>query len=124
MNDLYPLLETVKKLKGRGLKVVVLGPIIEYSQSLPRILAQQNAKEKLLNTRNYNEIAKVDSKFSSTLESENIVYYSVLQAMCSNERNCLTLQSGMPIQFDYGHLTSEGAKLVLTTTELFQSIRP
>lgn len=124
MNDLDPLLETVKKLKGRGLKVVVLGPIIEYSQSLPRILAQLNATEKLLNTRNYNEIAKVDNKFSSALENEDIVYYSVLHAMCRDERHCLTLQSGMPIQFDYGHLTSGGAKLILTTTELFQSIRP
>lgn len=114
ITDLEPLLKAIEKLQSRGLEVVVLGPIVEYSQSLPRLLAQLNAEEKLISSRKYSSIAKIDNEFSNALIAKNVKYFSILKSICIDSENCITVHNNKPIQFDYGHLTSEGASLVLS----------
>ncbi|AMJ94142.1 lipopolysaccharide modification acyltransferase [Alteromonas stellipolaris] len=113
LNDLKPLLETIKNLESRGLTIVVLGPILEYSQPLPRLLAQPNSKEKIMNSSMYDSIAKIDSKFSNALTIEGVEYFSILKTICTDKSKCITVSQNSPIQFDYGHLTTKGAELVL-----------
>jgi len=119
MKDLNPLLKTVDKLIARGLEVIVLGPIVEYSQSLPRILAQPSAEERLVASRKYSSIIKIDAKFSAALAGSGAGYYSIIKSMCVDSKNCITVHNNEPIQFDYGHLTSKGAELILLRSEAF-----
>lgn len=122
MSDLKPLLKTIEKFQSRGMKVLVLGPIVEYTQPLPRLLAQTNTEKKLINSSMYGSISKIDTKFNNALTTEGVEYYSVLKSICEDKSHCITLHQNEPIQFDYGHLTSKGAELVLPQLGLFQNM--
>ncbi|MDP2596923.1 acyltransferase family protein [Alteromonas stellipolaris] len=120
IDDLEPLLSAVEKLQSRGLEVVVLGPIIEYSQALPRLLAKTSAGETLVSSRKYSSISKIDSKFNAALSAKGFKYYSILKSICIDNTNCITTHNNEPIQFDYGHLTPKGAELILSHIEAFR----
>ncbi|WP_339350161.1 acyltransferase family protein [uncultured Alteromonas sp.] len=111
--DLEPLLRVIEMLQSRGLKVVILGPIVEYSQALPRLLAKTSADERIVVSQKYDSISSIDSRFNSALADRGIEYYSILRSICIDSKNCITVHNNEPIQFDYGHLTSAGAKLIL-----------
>jgi hypothetical protein len=119
MKDLNPLLKTVDKLSSRGIEVIVLGPIVEYTQPLPRLLAQPSAEERLVTSRKYSSIIKIDARFSAALAGRGAEYYSIINSMCLDSKNCITVHNNEPIQFDYGHLTSKGAEIILLRTEVF-----
>ena len=91
----------------------MFGPIIEYTQPLPRILAHSDYEEKLVRTRKYDFIENIDAEFKSKLSDRNVNYKSILQNICATAADCKTLVEGKPMQFDYGHLTQEGS-LMLT----------
>ena len=113
MDDLSWLLRTLDQIEGTRAEVTVFGPIIEYTQPLPRILAHSDHEEKLVRTRKYDFIQKIDAEFESKLSNRNIRYKSVLDSICASAADCKTLVNGKPLQFDYGHLTLEGATKIL-----------
>ena len=114
MDDLSWLLKTLDQIEGTKAEVTVFGPIIEYTQPLPRILAHSDFEEKLVRTRKYDFIEKIDAEFEDKLSDRNIEYKSVLDSICVNAVDCKTLVNGKPLQFDYGHLTLEGATKILS----------
>ena len=63
MDDLSWLLRTLDQIEGTRAEVTVFGPIIEYTQPLPRILAHSDHEEKLVRTRKYDFIQKIDAEF-------------------------------------------------------------
>ncbi|MCG7642061.1 acyltransferase [Alteromonas sp. MmMcT2-2] len=113
IDDLSWLLKTLDGLATTNTEVVILGPIIEYTQPLPRILAHINFEEKLVRTRKYEFIARIDSAFENELRGRNAKYISILKSICTNASQCKTLAKNVPIQFDYGHLTFEGSLYLL-----------
>lgn len=113
IDDLPWLLKTLDIVKEMETEVTVLGPIIEYTQPLPRILAHSDFEEKLVRTRKHEFIEKVDTEFANKLSKRQVTYVSILSNICASKENCKTLVEGSPIQFDYGHLTKEGS-LVLS----------
>ena len=94
-------------------KITVLGPIIEYTQPLPRILAHSDFEDKLMRTRKYEFIEEIDSEFENELKDRSVKYISILNNICDSTGNCKTLVGNKPIQFDYGHLTLEGSLTLL-----------
>jgi peptidoglycan/LPS O-acetylase OafA/YrhL len=111
-SDIIDVLSSVDRLKKHARLVVILGPIEEYSFSLPRILANS-----ILKNRNVDEFAhkylrsdqqETDRIFSSSKFPDGVMYISVYSAMC--KATCrLWAQPSIPLQFDYGHLTKEGS---------------
>ncbi len=116
-SDVKNLLATVTLLKKYTDRVIVLGPVIQYSQALPALLARFADGEKelrqLKKARLYEQIAEIDGRVKSALRDSPAAYYSVLEIICPKKQCLTTDENGIPLQFDYGHLTQEGAQLVL-----------
>ena len=113
LDDLPWLLRTLDHLENEVAKITVLGPIIEYTQPLPRILAHSDFEDKLMRTRKYEFIEEIDSEFENELKDRSVKYISILNNICDSTGKCKTLVGNKPIQFDYGHLTLEGSLTLL-----------
>ena len=105
---------TVAAIRGFASKVIVLGPRAEYWHPLPRDLA-------LSEVRNDAELAardrrplprKIDAQLSQKLQGSGAQFFSIYQAMCPAETCMLYADDGSPLQYDYGHFTSGGAKVI------------
>lgn len=113
--DMTVLDETVEQLSKITKKVVVLGPIIEYRQALPRLLARYRANEPAISqARLLEEVRELDTRMSSILALSDTEYYSILDIICPQKGCKVFTQDGMPIQFDASHLTHEGALEIVT----------
>ncbi len=112
-NDITKLKQTLSYLAEYNTDVIVLGPIIEYNVPLPRLLAKGLSTEEVMNKSSYHEIKIRDLKIRSTTE-EYARFISVLDTMCEYKTTCdLQTEDSIPLQFDYGHLTSEGATYIM-----------
>lgn len=113
--DLDYLVNTIDTLKNYTDKIVVLGPVVEYEVSLPRLLASANSIESISKLRIYNKIKGRDDLFRSKLKDSLITYVSILDVICPSSETCKVLtKNDIPFQFDYGHLTHEGALELLS----------
>ena len=113
------LKETLLYLDGKAGEIIVFGPVIEYNQSLPMLLArnerQNNNKHEgmqLVKSRRLAKIHKLDSLVKKAISGTTAKFISVLENMCINGK-CVTSIGDVPVSYDYGHLTTEGAELVL-----------
>jgi hypothetical protein len=50
--------------------------------------------------------------FADQLRRDGIGYVSVYQAICPRGQCRMTDQDGLPLAFDYGHLTASGSVIV------------
>jgi len=96
-------------------RVIVFGPIVEYDQSLPRILAKAIASDKPLSdyaTEHRRPAQKaINLTFAKALKKEGLEYFSTYEAICNPE--CMIwAEEGVPLQFDDGHLTRQGSAYV------------
>ncbi len=116
--DLERLVKTINSISQHTQEVVVFGPIIEYEQDLPRLLAKDYGPsgegERLKRSRRYEEISRVDNSFNLRISSTQGRYVSILDAICPDKQCIVVTRSGVPVQFDYGHLTHVGAVEILT----------
>ncbi|WP_137128945.1 acyltransferase family protein [Rhizobium sp. FY34] len=103
---------TAKALQPFAKRVIISGPIAEYDQSLPRLLAKgmeansgpaQFASHHLVPTPQ-----QIDALFASEAAAAGVEYFSVYDALCGTECE-VWARDGVAMQFDYGHLTREGS---------------
>lgn len=108
--DVEVVQNTISTLKESVDKVIVLGPIIEYTQALPRLLARYDEHDPELDAaRMYKEVKEIDFKMESMVELEQFEYYSILGIICPDEGCKVFTEDGTPVQFDASHLTHPGA---------------
>lgn len=105
--------ECIEKLLFQGLEVIVIGPVVEYFQPLPRVLAMSDSVETIMNSSNLDEVRKIDSEMQKELTNLNADYFSTVNVMCADKTVCITEVNDIPVQFDYGHLTEAGARKIL-----------
>jgi peptidoglycan/LPS O-acetylase OafA/YrhL len=117
--DIPELVRTVEDLRKHTGKVYVFGPLIEYEQPLPRLLAleemDQTPRDIVVEARDLRRARQLDDRMETAVAAvgANVRYISLLDQLCDTQ-DCRTLTpSGAPTQFDYGHLTVEGASLIL-----------
>ena len=107
-------IERARLLLNYADRVVISGPIPEYDETLPRILANALATgtppEQLATKHRRREPKQTDELFASTPMPLGIRYVSVYSALCA--QSCHLLVGEVPVQFDYGHLTAEGSEYV------------
>jgi peptidoglycan/LPS O-acetylase OafA/YrhL len=111
------LRETVEKILLSVDNVYVVGQPLEYQVGLPTLLASESLPRRnhdLTNFARYAEVLELETRMKDALEGLPVVYVSPLEALCGKNGVCRTVtDDGTPIQFDYGHLTPEGAQVVV-----------
>jgi hypothetical protein len=113
-----PLIEkTVSQIIKYTDYITVMGRIVEYEQSLPRLIAQGMLKspndiDSYVAQFERTDLQKIDDVFQKISWPVNVKYistYNIMQNQCKP-----LLINGVPKQFDYGHLTAEGSTCLAT----------
>jgi peptidoglycan/LPS O-acetylase OafA/YrhL len=93
-------------------RVIIFGPIVEYDQALPRIMARAIALHKseaeFADLHRSSLSQKIDRSFSTVLATIPIEYVSVYRALCTHACEIWATKQA-PFLFDMDHLTCEGS---------------
>jgi peptidoglycan/LPS O-acetylase OafA/YrhL len=104
---------TVHSLTVRGIRVVLLGPAVQFKTGLPSMIIRAASKgieplpsEDMVRP----DIFAGDAKMRAALPDTDLFsYISVIDAICPEERCPVTVENDAPLTWDYGHLTIEGS---------------
>jgi hypothetical protein len=112
--EIDQLRKTAEALKPYAGRIVVIGPHVEYKQDLPWLLAASIMTHDPSVIERFRLLKKerADQTFAKKLRDDGIEYISLYRAICPAERCRVTDQNGLPLAFDYGHLTAGGALYV------------
>lgn len=116
------LFSTIDYLNSLGQSVVLLGPSLEYHKSLPRLLAESPTTTVSINDSNYGEVVELDRAMQKWAEEKQVFYISALTESCITKQNCKTHINNVPVLFDYGHLTHQGAEYLLNQINFWEQI--
>ena len=112
-SDVSQAIATAARLRHFAGRVIISGPIEEYDQAPPRLLARAEiagedaSRLGMIHLRPEPRVA--DRLFAAAKLPDGVQYVSVFDALCTPECR-LTVGDGVPLQFDYyGHLTEDGA---------------
>jgi hypothetical protein len=92
-----------------------MGPVVEYQYPLPKLLAKFGDSPESMKYSAYS----VQKQLSIALAKATILaggnYIPTIDYLCNSEKTeCqLTNYNGIPMQFDYVHLTHEGASQLI-----------
>tara|TARA_Y100000296_G_scaffold57290_1_gene65703 strand:+ start:5799 stop:7673 length:1875 start_codon:yes stop_codon:yes gene_type:complete len=112
--QLKKLESTIELLKNKTNSIEFLGPIMEYNTDLPRLLISYQAEQsKIFEHSLYFEKQALDKQFSKTISETSATYISLFNTLCELGTCTLMTEQGIPVQFDYGHLTLEGSEMLL-----------
>jgi len=105
--------KTLDRLAQLRQPVVLSGVVPEYELALPQLLAIGEVfGDPSVATRNRSEDrADLDRRMAALAGQHGVPYASLYSAMCRPA--CVTARAdGVPLQSDYGHLTTAGSELV------------
>lgn len=113
--DLQPLQQTIAFLKARKMAVTVIGPVAQFSDSFPLLLANAIKANAPDGVEKYRLIApaEIDRLMIAQVIKWGADYYSVQSAECPGGVCRYLAHDGVPIHFDYGHVTQSGAEFLL-----------
>jgi hypothetical protein len=105
-DDVGPLAATVRQLKAHGQAVAIMGPTPEFTQPLPRLLAQRIQSPRKLDLQNflYPGPRELDRKLATMAEREGAIYISLYDKLCPHAQ-CISTVDNAPLYFDASHLT-------------------
>lgn len=111
--DLPALAATLDWLKRRQVPVVLFGPMVQYDTALPRLLAFSiRGNDPAIPDQHRIDLRKLDDDMAAMARSRGMDYVSFYQSLCGPKSCTEFSPSGIPIVYDYGHLTKEGSVLV------------
>ena len=119
-SDFPRVAPTLDHLRPLTRQIVVFGPTVEYEGEFPLLLA----RERMSGIDGVTEAALDPTKkglsdaLGEIVRARGIDYVPVYDAICpgtgSGQAPCAeTTPEGVPLQFDYGHLTLKGAEMVI-----------
>jgi peptidoglycan/LPS O-acetylase OafA/YrhL len=111
--DLLPLSRSLNWAKDRGISVVLFGPMVQYDMALPRLLAfSMRGNDLAIPDEHRVDQHALDDAMSAIAEKQGAEYVSFYRSLCGPQSCEEFAVNGVPLQFDYGHLTREGSLLV------------
>lgn len=111
-NDLQKMQRTIQQLKVHA-PVYVVGPSIQYSQALPRLLSRSSPEYLADKFSNAPQIKQLDQIYQNTVPVMGAKYISLYQQLCPAGR-CQTLTGDrIPMQWDTSHFTTAGAIMLI-----------
>ncbi len=111
--------DLVRRLRGEGYRVVVIGPVPEYQQPLPRLAAIGIMTPSRRPSQSLDgAIRGADIALGEAVERAGGIYRSPYRLLCRAGECQVWVASGQVMQFDYGHLTLAGARDVVRRLDL------
>ena len=112
-DNLGALSRTLDWAAAHGIRVILIGPIVQYDDALPRLLAFSLEYHDPTHADHHRrDLSNLDEEMRQIAERRGVKYISLYKALCER-RTCEVFASpGVPLQFDYGHLTKDGSVLV------------
>ncbi|HEY3146818.1 MAG TPA: acyltransferase family protein [Dongiaceae bacterium] len=112
--NLASLKKTANALKPYADRVIVIGPHVEYKLDLPWLMAASMLKHdpSMVDRFRFDRQEGTDRLFASQFPNEGVGYVSLYHAICPDGRCRVTDEDGLPLAFDYGHLTASGSTFV------------
>ena len=110
------LRQTIAKLNDLGIRVILLGPAVQFRSRLPSMLMRAHLRhaEALADDFVLPDIFALDRNMKAALPAhEKFAYVSVLDAVCPARQCPLTTDGGIPLAWDHAHLTAEGSVYVM-----------
>jgi hypothetical protein len=110
--------QTISRLNELGIPVVLLGPAVQFRARLPSMLMRAYLRhvDALPEDFVLPDVFALDQMMKAALPAhEKFSYVSVLDAVCPARQCPLTVEGGIPLSFDYAHLTAEGSVYVMKT---------
>ncbi|MDB5505947.1 MAG: hypothetical protein JWR75_585 [Devosia sp.] len=114
--DIAKLPETISALKTLGDRVFLIGRVVEYTSPLVDLLTKSvlsGNQQAIALSSKYKDMKKLDGRFVKALKGTGVTYLSSIDAICPGGKCEYVTPTGEPFQFDYGHLTTAGAGVVL-----------
>ena len=109
--DVPDIEKTVRLIQQATPRVIVSGPIVEYDQPLPRLLARHIDRDEPIDMHRNKQVPLVDRQLAAAMKRARIPYFSPYASLCAPDCR-LWVTPGVPVQFDYGHLTQQGSVLI------------
>ncbi len=108
--------KTIAQLNASGIRVVLLGPAVQFHSRLPSMLIRAHLRGVAARADDFvlPDIFAFDRLLKSALPAaERFSYVSVVDAVCPNRQCPLTIDGGIPLAWDHAHLTAEGSAYVM-----------
>jgi peptidoglycan/LPS O-acetylase OafA/YrhL len=108
-----PLLApTIRAITAQGVSVTVIGPVVTYQISAPRIIAMAMLKGDPASAarQRLDDVGQLDSEMRAAAVSAGAHYYSLYDRECPGGQCRLLTRGGAPFHFDNAHLTLDGAR--------------
>ncbi len=112
--DMARVAATLEWLRTHGLRAILAGPIVRYRAPLPLAvaLAEERNDATLVDRMRRSDGHQLDLEFRALAAQHGAEYFSPYDVLC-DPRSCqVTDDANMPIQFDDGHLTATGSRIV------------
>lgn len=109
---------TIEWAKNHQIPIVLFGPVPEYDEALPRLLAYSVAWNKPSHVIQHRiaKIAETDAKLQMLAANKwHVPYISLYQEIC-NTNGCMEYvdpEQTIPLMQDRDHFTKEGAQLII-----------
>jgi len=110
------LRNTIARLNASGIRVVLLGPAVQFRSRLPSMLARASLRD--VDARADDmvlpDIFGLDWMMQAALPKvDGFSYISVVNTICPQRQCPLTIDGGIPLSWDHAHLTAEGSMYVM-----------
>ena len=108
--DIPALVRTIETLRPYVGGMIVFGPMPRYDEPVSTLLAKSMLNDDLAEMASHQitSVKPLDDRMRAAI-SPIATYISPYQAMCPARRCRLFASNGIPMQFDYHHLTKEGS---------------
>ena len=110
------LKETIARLNASGIRIVLLGPAVQFRSRLPSMLARASLRgvDARADDMVLPDIFALDRMMQAALpNTDGFSYISVVDAVCPQRQCPLTVGNGIPLSWDHAHLTAEGSVYVM-----------
>lgn len=105
---------TLDWFRTHGIGVILVGPVTRYEVPLPLVLAtaRRRGTDEPLQRLRIAYIPDLDRRIAAIARDHGVAYLSPYQQLCPGGQCITVAPNGDPVQYDYGHLTEAGSRIV------------